>query len=191
VQLASDIIVKVVVEEAQAVIHLSPGHIPLAKRFCSSHEDELAESEVPHVVGPTPAQVVDEVWKRDLDLSPSHILRLCSSHEDQLAGSEVPHVVGSASAQAVDEVWKRDLDLSPSHITPRKRLHSSHEDQLARPKVSQPEVSSTIPEEPRATDLLLSEGMQIDVPLQDSQGQSAEVVPAPPRPCFELLQSKQ
>ncbi|OQU79201.1 hypothetical protein SORBI_3008G110050 [Sorghum bicolor] len=49
VQLASDIIVKVVVEEAQAVIHLSPGHIPLAKRFCSSHEDELAESETADV----------------------------------------------------------------------------------------------------------------------------------------------
>ena len=121
-QLASDIIVKAAVEEAQAVVDLSPSHIPSAKRLYSSHEDELAGSEVPHVVGPTPAQ-------------------------------------------AVDEVWKRDLDLSPSHIPSRKRLHSSHEDQLARPKVSEPKVSRTIPEEPRATDLLLSEGMQIEVPL--------------------------
>jgi len=135
------------------------------KRLCSSHEDELAGSEVPHVVGPAPAQAVDEVWKRDLDLSPSHIPRLCSSHEDQLAGSKVPHVIGPASAQAVDEVWKRDLDLSPSHIPSKKRLHSSHEDQLARPKVSEPKVSSTIPKEPRAIDMLLSEGMQIEVPL--------------------------
>jgi hypothetical protein len=78
VQLASDIIV----EEAQAVVDLSPSHIPSAKRLYSSHEDELAGSEVPHVVGPTPAQAVDKVWKRDLDLSPCHILRLCSSHED-------------------------------------------------------------------------------------------------------------
>jgi len=124
VQLASDIIVKAAVEEAQAVVDLSPSHIPSVKRLCSSHEDELARSEVAHVVGPAPAQAVDEVWKRDLDLSPSHI------------------------------------------------------------------PSCTILEEPRATDLLLSEGMQIEVPLQDSQGQSAEVVPAPPRPCFELLQSR-
>ncbi|KAG0520991.1 hypothetical protein BDA96_08G122600, partial [Sorghum bicolor] len=45
VQLASDIIVKAAVEEAQAVVDLSPSHIPLANRLCSSHEDELAGSE--------------------------------------------------------------------------------------------------------------------------------------------------
>ncbi|KAG0520989.1 hypothetical protein BDA96_08G122400 [Sorghum bicolor] len=45
VQLASDIIVKATVEEAQAVVDLSPSHIPSAKRLCSSHEDELAGSE--------------------------------------------------------------------------------------------------------------------------------------------------
>lgn len=100
-----------------------------------------------------------------VDFSPS-TKRLCSSCEDQ-------------------------LDLSPSHIPSRKRLCSSHEDQLARPKVREPEVSSTIPEESPATDPLLSAGMQIEVPLQDSQGQSADVVPAPPGLCFELMQSKQ
>jgi len=100
-----------------------------------------------------------------VDFSPS-TKRLCSSCEDQ-------------------------LDLSPSHIPSRKRLCSSHEDQLARPKVREPEVSSTIPEESLAIDPLLSAGMQIEVPLQDSQGQSTDVVPAPPGLCFELMQSKQ
>ena len=91
--------------------------------------------------------------------------------------------------EAAIEEAEAAIDLSPSHIPSRKRLCSSHEDQLARPKVPEPEVSSTIPES--ATDPLLSAGMRIEVPLQDSQGQSADVVPAPPGPCFELMQSKQ
>ncbi|CAD6342768.1 unnamed protein product [Miscanthus lutarioriparius] len=78
-----------------------------------------------------------------VDFSPS-TKRLCSSCEDQ-------------------------LDLSPSHIPSRKRLCSSHEDQLARPKVREPEVSSTIPEESPATDPLLSAGMQIEAELGTSE----------------------
>jgi len=152
VQLASDIKEEAAIEEAEAAIDLSPSHIPSTTRLCSSCEDQLAGSEVPHVVEPAPAQSVEEVRKRPWSL-----------HEDH-------------------------LDLSPSHIPSRKRLCSSHEDHLARPKVPEPEVSSTIPES--ATDPLLSTGMQIEVPLPDSQGQSADV-PAPLGPCFELMQSKQ
>ena len=61
VQLASDIKEEAAIEEAEAAIDLSPSHIPSTTRLCSSCEDQLAGSEVPHVVEPANAQALEEV----------------------------------------------------------------------------------------------------------------------------------
>lgn len=141
------------------IVDLSPSHIPLRKRPCSSRKDQLARPEAPHVGEPVPAQAVEEAKKIP-----------CSLCENHLAGSEVEETACAEGLPQVAEgshVMKAWKSLSKTEISVQSSSGSKRPAKELQPpvpkkkrtverKVSAGQVASGESTRPPGTELLES-----------------------------------